>query len=223
MVARIPVSEIVHVAAGVNGSPFPRHGHVPQLRQSGRAGRAGTQVLSFRSARAVLHNLLVLGTFVLKPYLDLCLSQAQFGRQVGALGQRQVLGLLEALVQHLQLEAGVDGSGLPDLLPFSVYTNLPVFYDGRLLVIGVFKSRVPQSTAVVVMLVGQVGAVVVSRHRARVRVPHRASIRARIRREGALVLRVSTCVQTVNGIVAAGQRGGVLLMGREPVTELQEG
>lgn len=73
------------------------------------------------------------------------------------------------------------------------------------------------------MLVGQVRAGMVSGDRARVSVSHRASVRARAGREGALVLRVSTSMQSVNRIVVARQRGGVLLMGREPVTELQKG
>ena len=63
------------------------------------------------------------------------LRQAQLGRQIGAFGQRQVLRLLEALVQHLQLQAGVDGPRLPDLLPFAVNADLSILDDGRLVVI----------------------------------------------------------------------------------------
>lgn len=50
----------------------------------------------------------------------LSLGESQLGRQVGPLGQGQVLGLLEALVQGLQLQAGVDGSGLPYFFPFAI-------------------------------------------------------------------------------------------------------
>ncbi|KAF3847035.1 hypothetical protein F7725_004113 [Dissostichus mawsoni] len=38
--------------------------------------------------------------------------------------ESEVLRLLEPLVQVLQLQAGVDGSGLPDLLPLPVHTQL---------------------------------------------------------------------------------------------------
>lgn len=50
----------------------------------------------------------------------LSLGESQLGRQVGPLGQGQVLGLLEALVQGLQLQTGVDGSGLPYFFPFAI-------------------------------------------------------------------------------------------------------
>ena len=59
-------------------------------------------------------------------YLRLC--QAQLGGQVGPLRQSQVLGLLEALVQGLELQTGVDGPRLPDLLPFPVEPHFPVLY-----------------------------------------------------------------------------------------------
>ena len=55
----------------------------------------------------------------------------------------------------------------------------------------------------VVVLVGQVGAGMVRGDRARVRVSHRTPVRARARGEGAVVLRVSRGVQSVNRIVAA--------------------
>lgn len=58
--------------------------------------------------------------------LYLGLRQAQLGCQVGPLGQRQVLGLLEALVKRLQLQAGVNGPRLPYLLPLPVQPHLPV-------------------------------------------------------------------------------------------------
>lgn len=60
------------------------------------------------------------------PGAHLSLGESQLGRQVGALGQGQVLGLLEALVQGLQLQAGVDGSGLPYFFPFAIQTQVPV-------------------------------------------------------------------------------------------------
>lgn len=50
----------------------------------------------------------------------LSLGESQFGRQVGALRQGQVLGLLEALVQSLQLQTGVDGPRFPNFLPFAI-------------------------------------------------------------------------------------------------------
>ena len=63
------------------------------------------------------------------------LRQPQFGRQVSALRQRKVLGLLEALVERLQLQAGVDGAGFADLLAFAIQAYLPVFNHSRLLAI----------------------------------------------------------------------------------------
>lgn len=62
-------------------------------------------------------------------YLGLC--QAQFGCQVCPLWQGEVLGLLEALVQRLELQAGVNGPRFPDLLPFPVKPHLPVLDHGR--------------------------------------------------------------------------------------------
>lgn len=59
------------------------------------------------------------------------LRQAQFGCQVGPLRQGKVLSLLEALVERLELQAGVDGPRLPDLLPFPVQPHLPVLDDCR--------------------------------------------------------------------------------------------
>lgn len=59
------------------------------------------------------------------------LGQAQLGGQVGPLGQGQVLGLLEALVECLQLQAGVNGPGLPDLLPLAVEPHLAVLDHRR--------------------------------------------------------------------------------------------
>lgn len=72
----------------------------------------------------------------LKANVYLGLRQAQFGCQVGPLGQGEVLGLLEALVEGLKLQAGVDGARLPDLLPLPVEPHFPVFYHrGGLLVL----------------------------------------------------------------------------------------
>lgn len=58
------------------------------------------------------------------PYLGL--GEPQLRSQLGALGQRQVLRLLEALVESLQLQAGVDGARLAQLLPPAVDAQLPV-------------------------------------------------------------------------------------------------
>lgn len=78
----------------------------------------------------------VLGT----PWLYLGLGEPQLGGQLGALGQRQVLGLLEALVEGLELQAGVDGAGLAELLPLAVDAQLPVG-DGRRLVVLLGEER----------------------------------------------------------------------------------
>ena len=51
-------------------------------------------------------------------YLSLC--NAQCCRQLCPFRQRQVLRPLEPPLQLLDLEGGVDGPGLPDLLPLSV-------------------------------------------------------------------------------------------------------
>lgn len=67
------------------------------------------------------------------PYLGL--GEPQLGRQLGTLRQRQVLGLLEALVEGLQLQAGVDGARLAQLLPLAVDAQLPVGHGRGLLVI----------------------------------------------------------------------------------------
>lgn len=56
----------------------------------------------------------------LHPPRYLGLSEAQLGRQVGPLGQSEVLGLLEALVERLELQAGVDGPRLPEFLPLAI-------------------------------------------------------------------------------------------------------
>lgn len=67
-------------------------------------------------------------------YLGLC--QSQLGSKVGPLRQGKVLGLLEALVESLELQAGVNGPRLPDLLPLSVQPHLPIFdYCRGLLVV----------------------------------------------------------------------------------------
>lgn len=55
---------------------------------------------------------------VILTYLGLC--QTQFGSQVSAFREREVLGLLEALVERLQLQARVDGAGFADLLSLAV-------------------------------------------------------------------------------------------------------
>lgn len=61
-------------------------------------------------------------------YLGLC--QAQLGCQVGPLRQSKVLSLLETLIECLELQAGVNGPRLPDLLPLPVEPHLPVLYHG---------------------------------------------------------------------------------------------
>ena len=50
----------------------------------------------------------------------LCLSESERGGEFRAFRKRQVLGPLEASVQLLQLETGVDGAGFPHLLAFAV-------------------------------------------------------------------------------------------------------
>ena len=55
------------------------------------------------------------------PTTDLRLREAQLRGQLGALGQRQVLGLLEAALQGGQLVAGVDRARLSDLLGLPVH------------------------------------------------------------------------------------------------------
>lgn len=67
--------------------------------------------------------------------VHLSLRQAQFSCQVGSLGQSEVLGLLETLVERLQLQAGVDGPRLPDLLPLPVESHLAVLDHRRGLVV----------------------------------------------------------------------------------------
>lgn len=94
-------------------------------------------MFSFHSTRSVLHDLLVFGALILKPYFHLRLREAQFGCQVGSLGQSQVLRLLEALVEGLELQAGVDGAGFSDLLAFAVEPDLAVLDHRRgLLMLG---------------------------------------------------------------------------------------
>lgn len=79
------------------------------------------------------------------PYLGL--GEPQLCRQLGALRQRQVLGLLEALVERLQLQAGVDGAGLAQLLPLAVDAQLPVGHGRGLLVLfGVGEEQRGQPT-----------------------------------------------------------------------------
>lgn len=58
-------------------------------------------MFSLGSTGPILHDLLVFRSFILEPDFHLCLREAQFGGQVGPLGQGEVLGLLEALVESL--------------------------------------------------------------------------------------------------------------------------
>lgn len=60
-----------------------------------------------------LRSLLCTGQGQDWPYLGL--GESELRRQLSSLGQGQVLGVLETLVQVLQLQAGVDGSRLAQL------------------------------------------------------------------------------------------------------------
>lgn len=51
----------------------------------------------------------------------LCLRETQRGGQLGSLGQRQVLRVLEATLQGGKLEARIDGPWLPHLLGLPVH------------------------------------------------------------------------------------------------------
>ena len=51
-------------------------------------------------------------------YLSLCDTEA--GGELCPLGEGEVLGALEAALQLLDLEAGVDGAGLADFLALAV-------------------------------------------------------------------------------------------------------
>lgn len=61
-----------------------------------------------------------------RPYLSL--REAETSRQLGALGQSEILRPLEALVQRLQLQTRVDRSRLSNLLPFAIYSHFAPFY-----------------------------------------------------------------------------------------------
>lgn len=76
-------------------------------------------------------------------YLGLC--QSQFGCQICPLGQGEVLGLLEALVERLELQAGVNGPRLPDLLPLPIQPHLTILYHGRGLLMFCGKEGVEQN------------------------------------------------------------------------------
>lgn len=128
LVSGVPVSKVVHVSSRVHWCAFGSHADVPQgARRRGRR-RWGGEVVSLRSTGPILHDLFVFGSFVLEPYFHLGLRQAQFGCQVGSLGQGEVLGLLEALVERLELQAGVNGPRLPDLLPLPIQPHLAILY-----------------------------------------------------------------------------------------------
>lgn len=113
----IPRSKAVAIATGLGqGSCL---GHIPEGWKgwgAGRQGRGSPGEVPFLCPRVLLQELLVFGAFVLKPDLYLGLGEAELRRQLGPLGQRQVLRVLEALVQVLQLQARVDGPGLAQLL-----------------------------------------------------------------------------------------------------------
>lgn len=57
----------------------------------------------------------------LKKKSHLCLRETERRGQLGSLRQRQVLRVLEPPLQGGQLEAGVDGPGLPHLLRLAVH------------------------------------------------------------------------------------------------------
>ena len=59
------------------------------------------------------------------------LGKAEGGGEFGPLGEGEVLGPLEALVECLELEGGVDGPGLADLLPLPVDPHLAPLDDLR--------------------------------------------------------------------------------------------
>lgn len=71
LVSRVPVSKIVHVSSRVHRCPFGGHADVPQGARRRGGCRWRGEMLSFRSAGPVLHDLLVFGSFVLEPYLHL--------------------------------------------------------------------------------------------------------------------------------------------------------
>lgn len=69
--SRIPVGKIVHVSAGVHRWAFGGHAHVPDCARRSGSLELGRPGLSIRSAGPALHDLLVLGSFVLEPYFNL--------------------------------------------------------------------------------------------------------------------------------------------------------
>lgn len=71
----------------------------------------------------------------------LSLGEAQGSGQLGSFRQSQVLGLLEAPVQSLELQAGVNRPGLPDFFPFAVKAHFAAFHYGAFLCLGPWKKR----------------------------------------------------------------------------------
>lgn len=71
LVSWIPVSKIVHVSSRVHWCTFGSHADVPEGARRRGGWRWGGKMLSFRSTWPILHDLLVLGSFVLEPYLHL--------------------------------------------------------------------------------------------------------------------------------------------------------
>jgi len=97
----------------------------------GRAARERLTQLGHRLAVAGpgLHQLLVLGSPILKPDLHLSLGQTQIYRQLRALWQPKVLGPLKSSLEMLDLEGGVDCSRLSHFLSLTIHpTNLAVLY-----------------------------------------------------------------------------------------------
>lgn len=70
----------------------------------------------------------------------LSLGEAQGGGQLGSFRQSQVLGLLEAPVQSLELQAGVNRPGFPDFFPFAVKAHFAAFHHGAFLCLGAWKK-----------------------------------------------------------------------------------
>lgn len=114
--------------------------------------------------------------------------------------------MLEALVECLELQTGVDCPGLPDLFPFPVEPHFSVLYHRRgFLVLRILQSSVSERTAVTSVLIRQVGTGVMRTHGTMVgRVSQRATVRRGPGGEGPIVLRGPDGVQSVDRIMVVG-------------------